>query len=58
MHHVIEGVLEIESADALQVIESGGSARLVSQGPYRYRARDAQAVVFFSVALMPRAARG
>jgi transcriptional regulator with XRE-family HTH domain len=52
MHHVIEGVLEIESADALQVIESGGSARLVSQGPYRYRARDAQAV------LMPRAARG
>jgi len=57
MHHVIEGALEIECAEGSQSVEAGGSARLVAQGPYRYRAQDAQAVVFFSVALMPRAAR-
>lgn len=58
MHHVIEGALEIDDADGQQVIEAGGSARITSQGPYRYRARDAQAAVFFSVALLPRPGRG
>ena len=58
MHHVIEGALEIDDADGLQVIEAGGSARIASPGPYRYRARDAQAAVFFSVALLPRPGRG
>jgi transcriptional regulator with XRE-family HTH domain len=57
MLHVIEGALEVVRTEGAQVIEAGGSARLVAKGEYGYRARDAQAVVFLSVALMPRAAR-
>ena len=57
MLHVIEGALEVERPEGGQVIETGGSARLVARGDYSYRARDAQAAVFLSVALLPRPGR-
>src|SRR5699024_2542242 len=57
MHHVIEGALEIETGQAVQVIEAGGSGRVASGGAYRYRARQGQAAVFFSVAMLARPAR-
>ncbi|WP_422116611.1 helix-turn-helix domain-containing protein [Brachybacterium sp. UNK5269] len=57
MHHVIEGALEIMSGSGIQVIEAGGSGRVVAGDGYRYRARDEQAAVFFSVALLPRPLR-
>ncbi|MDN6302983.1 MAG: helix-turn-helix domain-containing protein [Brachybacterium sp.] len=58
MHHVIEGALEIETAEAVEVIEAGGSGRVASGGSYRYRAHQGQAAVFFSVAMLARPARG
>ncbi len=58
MLHVIEGALEVDRPEGGQVIEAGGSARLVARGDYSYRARDAQAAVFLSVALLPRPGRG
>ncbi|MDN5901129.1 MAG: XRE family transcriptional regulator, partial [Brachybacterium sp.] len=58
MHHVVEGALEIESAESVEVIEAGGSGRMVSGGSYRYRAHRGQAAVFFSVAMLARPARG
>src|SRR5690606_25206309 len=58
MLHVIEGALEVVREEGTQVIEAGGSVRMVARGGYSYRARDAQAAVFLSVALMPRPARG
>lgn len=58
MHHVIEGALEVDTGQVVQVIEAGGSGRIATDGTYRYRAREGQAVVFFSVALLSRAARG
>lgn len=58
MHHVIEGALRIETAETVQVIEAGGSGRVVTGRPYRYRAHEGQAAVFFSVALLARPARG
>ncbi|ASK66260.1 transcriptional regulator [Brachybacterium avium] len=58
MHHVIDGALEIETDESVQVIEAGGSGRVSAGGPYRYRAQQGQAAVFFSVALLARPARG
>lgn len=57
VHHVIEGTLEIVSADGTTVIEAGRSGRITTDAAYRYRALDAQAAVFFSVALLPRPPR-
>lgn len=54
MLHVIEGALEIVTDAGVQVIEAGGSGRTVTAGGYRYRAREGQAAVFFSVALLSR----
>lgn len=54
MHHVIEGALEIDTGQGVQVIEAGGSGRVVTGGAYRYRAHEAQGAVFFTVALQPR----
>ena len=56
MHHVIEGALEIDTGSGAQVIEAGGSGRVVTGGAYRYRAREGQAAVFFSVTLLARPA--
>ena len=57
MHHVIEGALEVETAEGVQVLEAGGSGRGISGGTYRYRAHQGQAAVFFSVALLARSGR-
>ncbi|HEX7352279.1 helix-turn-helix transcriptional regulator [Brachybacterium sp.] len=54
MLHVTEGALEIVTDADVQVIEAGGSGRTVTAGTYRYRAREGQAAVFFSVALLTR----
>ncbi|ATG55760.1 transcriptional regulator [Brachybacterium ginsengisoli] len=56
MLHVIEGALEIVTDSGVQVIEAGGSGRTVTAGGYSYRAREGQAAVFFSVALLSRSA--
>ena len=56
MLHVIEGALEIVTDSGVQVIEAGGSGRTVTAGGYCYRAREGQAAVFFSVALLSRSA--
>ena len=57
MHHVIDGALEIDTGDDVQIIEAGGSGRVVTAGDYRYRAHEQQAAVFFTVALQPRLPR-
>lgn len=57
MHHVIEGALEIDAGEDVQVIEAGGSGRITTDGPYRYRAREGQIAVFLTVALLARAPR-
>src|SRR5699024_3985607 len=36
MHHVGEGALEIDTGQAVQFIEAGGSGRVASGGPFRY----------------------
>ncbi|WP_226832343.1 helix-turn-helix domain-containing protein [Brachybacterium sp. FME24] len=54
MIHVIEGALEIAIGQDVQIIEAGGSGRVVTDQEYVYRARDAQSVVFTSVALQSR----
>lgn len=58
MHHVLEGALEIHTEAGVQVIEAGGSGRVITGGAYRYRAREGQAAVFLGVALLERAPRG
>lgn len=57
MHHVLEGALEVETADGTRLIEAGGSGRLATDETYRYRAHEGQAAVFFSVALLARPVR-
>lgn len=57
MLHVIEGALEVDTGDGVQIIDAGGSGRVVTGGPYRYRAHQQQAAVFFTVALQPRLPR-
>lgn len=57
MHHVIDGALEIDTGNDVQIIEAGGSGRVVTGGGYRYRAHEQQAAVFFTVALQPRLPR-
>ncbi|MBP2381637.1 XRE family transcriptional regulator [Brachybacterium sacelli] len=54
MIHVVEGALEIVIGDEVQVIEAGGSGRVVTDQEYVYRAREEQGVVFTSVALQSR----
>ncbi|AXK44223.1 helix-turn-helix domain-containing protein [Brachybacterium saurashtrense] len=56
MHHVIDGALEVETAESVQVVEAGGSGRAGPGGAYRYRAHDGQAAVFVSVAMLTRTA--
>lgn len=53
MHHVIDGVLEIETADGIRRIGTGASERRTRNADYTYRAADALAVSFVSVALQP-----
>lgn len=55
MIHVIEGALEVVIGTDVQVIEAGGSGRVVTDKEYVYRARDGQGAVFTSVALQSRA---
>ncbi len=55
MIHVIDGALEIVCGEDVQVIEAGGSGRVITDQEYVYRARDAQGAVFTSVALQSRA---
>ncbi|MFC7375671.1 helix-turn-helix domain-containing protein [Brachybacterium sp. GCM10030267] len=54
MIHVIEGALEIVDGDDVQLIEAGGSGRVVTEDDYLYRARDAQGAVFTCVSLQSR----
>lgn len=54
MIHVIEGALEISTGEGAQVVEAGGSGRLVTDGLYRYRSLHEPGTVFLSVALQPR----
>lgn len=54
MIHVIEGALEISAGEGTQVVEAGGSGRVLTDGLYRYRSLHEAGTVFLSVALQPR----
>ncbi|MDN5688705.1 MAG: helix-turn-helix domain-containing protein [Brachybacterium sp.] len=56
MIHVIEGALEISTGKGAQVVEAGGSGRVLTDGLYRYRSLHEAGTVFLSVALQPRTA--
>ena len=56
MIHVIEGALEISAGEGTQVVEAGGSGRVLTDGLYRYRSLHEAGTVFLSVALQPRTA--
>src|SRR5699024_5119867 len=57
MHHVIDGALEIDTGNDVQIIEAGGSGRAVTAGGYRYRAHAERSPVCLTVALPPRLPR-
>ncbi|UEJ81915.1 helix-turn-helix domain-containing protein [Brachybacterium halotolerans subsp. kimchii] len=54
MLHVIEGALEVTTEQGTEVIEAGGTGRVVTDATYRYRSLREPGTVFLSVALQPR----